>query len=155
MRRPTWGSTEICKALKINKNSFNNWVRDGYLVPTYPGKGTGTSHGWSIDNLYEIELFRYLIDTGIVKNEAAKIIKTHPFGKAEWLQRVVLPEHPHPENIQTEKPLLEILIKDGKYRTMLVPSKTIIIEPEKLDDLDEVRLISLKKIERRIKKLFE
>lgn len=62
---------EIVKSLKIKRERLRKWLENGYIVPKIHADGHGTKNLFTIWELYQIELFRYLVDHGFSRGEAA------------------------------------------------------------------------------------
>lgn len=62
---------DIVKILGIERNLLAQWLMKGYITPSVRrAKGTGTKNLFSRNDLYKMKLFKQLVDTGILRDEA-------------------------------------------------------------------------------------
>jgi hypothetical protein len=62
--------------LQLQRGRIKEWVASGYITPSVQkGKGSGTKHVFSRDDLYAIVLLRDLIDCGVSRKLASSIVK--------------------------------------------------------------------------------
>jgi hypothetical protein len=62
--------------LQLQRGRIKEWVAAGYIKPSVQkGKGSGTKHIFSRDDLYAIVLLRDLIDCGVSRKLASSIVK--------------------------------------------------------------------------------
>ena len=62
---------EIVKGLKIKRERLRKWLENGYIIHEIHADGHGTKNLFAIWEVYQIELFRYLVDHGFARREAA------------------------------------------------------------------------------------
>jgi hypothetical protein len=62
---------QIKNLLEIDRNLLAQWLMRRYISPSVQrAKGPGTKNLFSINDLYNIRLFKQLVDTGIERDEA-------------------------------------------------------------------------------------
>lgn len=65
---------DIQKKLGINRNTIQQWLDSGFITPSIQRSiGQGTRNRFSLADLYQIELFRRLLDLGLHRRFAAKL----------------------------------------------------------------------------------
>jgi len=68
-------SKEVCKILGIKPDQLSYYVRTKKLIkPAVLGKGRGTAHKFSLENLYQISLIQTLLKYGIELNFTKNIM---------------------------------------------------------------------------------
>ena len=67
-------STQICKALKINRERLKDWIIADFIVPTLPAKGQGTKAKYSLHNVVMIAFFKKMVDRGFKRELAKKYV---------------------------------------------------------------------------------
>jgi len=69
-------TSKVLKILGINRNTFQVWLKEGFI---YPGIQRSTKQGepnlFTRDDLYRIWFFKYLVETGLTREEAARFYK--------------------------------------------------------------------------------
>ena len=70
-----FSTLDIVKALEIPRERFREWLTRGYISPSIQeAKGQGTKALFNRTDVYMVAIFRYLIEIGIKREEAAKMI---------------------------------------------------------------------------------
>lgn len=67
-------STQICKALKIKRERFRDWIKVGDLTPTIPAEGQGTKAEYSLHDVVMIAFFMKMVDRGFKRELAKKYV---------------------------------------------------------------------------------
>ena len=161
-QQKTFSSFEICKGLEINRPTLQDWLSRGFVKPAIEAKGRGTKNVFSIDNLYQIELFRQLVARGFNRMECS-----------QWIQYLSLEGirefHMHPEmyskafpNIDFYKqdefshtPFLMITRRGSEYNRSLTSFNQLMEDRgEDLKGVDEIHLINLNSVIEKVEKAF-
>jgi DNA-binding transcriptional MerR regulator len=66
---------EAAALLEIESGKLREWISRGYVRPAYPAKRRGEANFLSEENLYQVALFDHLLQLGLSRKKAAKIIK--------------------------------------------------------------------------------
>jgi hypothetical protein len=91
--RNEFSTTEIVKALGIPQERFREWLVRGYVKPSIrEPKGPAQPAIWSHWDVYGVALFKKLLEGGISRENAAKILKT-------WEEVLVSPEYEDTKNL--------------------------------------------------------
>ena len=75
LSQETFSSFQVCKGLKINRPTLQDWLSRGFIKPEIQAKGRGTKNAFSEDNLYQIELFRQLTVRGFSRIESSRWVR--------------------------------------------------------------------------------
>ena len=67
-------STQICKALKIKRERFRDWIKVGDLTPTKPAEGQGTKAEYSLHDVVMIAFFMKMVNRGFKRELAKKYV---------------------------------------------------------------------------------
>ena len=72
-----FSTLDIVKGLKkLPRERFREWVNRDYVTPSIPAKGQGTKAVFTINDVYEVELFRTLVENGFHREGAGLFLKT-------------------------------------------------------------------------------
>lgn len=90
--KPEYTTLDINRAFDdIQREKLRDWMSRGYIVPSIPAKGTGTKALFSRSDLCGLALFKFLIETGFGRAEAAQWVrefidreKTEPPRQKAW-----------------------------------------------------------------------
>jgi len=69
---------EVLLITETPQPAMQQWLRDGFVVPTIKADGPGSRNQFDFSNLCEIVLFKRLIDSGVFREAAAKQIRSMP-----------------------------------------------------------------------------
>ena len=157
-RNRKFSSFEIEKRLKIKRVTLQDWLSRGFIEPHTKADGRGSKNQFSIWNLYQIELFRYLINHGLSRKEASERSKKfHPGNIAaelvEKLQRAKKEGNKQLYDSQLDFPFLMITRKNNDYSAKFVFGGEVL----RIDDYakyDEVHLVNLGTIMEQVDRAF-
>ena len=74
MRETLYDRGEVCKKLNINLNTLGTWICEGLIFPCRPAKNQGSPAYFNETNLLEIRLLRRLIEGGISRKLARRLL---------------------------------------------------------------------------------
>ena len=75
-RGRTYASMEVCRMLDIKRITLQRWLEEGFIEPQKSAHGRGTRNEFTFWNVFQIKLFKYLIERGgLSRNEASNRIK--------------------------------------------------------------------------------
>lgn len=63
--------------LEIENGRLREWVSREYIKPDFPSEGRGSRHRLTRWNLYQIELFLYLLRRGLARKLASAIVRNY------------------------------------------------------------------------------
>jgi hypothetical protein len=63
--------------LDIENGRLREWVSREYIKPDFPSEGRGSRHRLTRWNLYQIELFVYLLRRGLARKLASAIVRNY------------------------------------------------------------------------------
>jgi hypothetical protein len=63
--------------LDIENGRLREWVSREYIKPDFPSEGRGSRHRLTRWNLYQIELFVYLLRSGLARKLASAIVRNY------------------------------------------------------------------------------
>ncbi len=67
-------TTDIVKGLQIPFGRLREWIVRGYVKPSVPAAGPGKAARFSIDDICRIHIFRIILEFGIPRERAARIL---------------------------------------------------------------------------------
>ena len=108
---------EVTKALKINRSTFQVWFDRGWIPVTKKPKGHGDPAEFSIGDVYAIQAFKMLIDSGIKRDFAALCARTLALRFNLSLEHGV--DDP---KLKSKHCWFDIFLKDGKYNSRISAS---------------------------------
>jgi len=73
--RNEFSTFDIVKALKIPRERLREWMNRLYIRPTMPPQGQGKKAVFSRQDVYDVQLFRQLVDFGIERDTAQHHVK--------------------------------------------------------------------------------
>jgi len=73
-------TTDVSK-LGIKRERLKEWMSKGFVQPSKKASGPGTKNLFSLLDLYQIQLFAYVVDCGFSRDEAA--FRTGVFSRAQ------------------------------------------------------------------------
>ena len=79
MKNSKFTTFDIIKTINIPRERLQDWINREFIKPTTPAKGQGTKALFTINDVYQIELFRQLIEFGFKREFANKYIKNGMF----------------------------------------------------------------------------
>lgn len=120
----------LCKALKIKRERFRDWVKAGYIKPTLPAIGQGSKAGFTIGDLYATALFKKMTDTGFKRELSADIVSKFSGvvsgNPIEFIQYLVCILRTNPENGEQDIKVIMTFSGDGRDTLDLnINSKTM------------------------------
>lgn len=71
-----YSTLDIVRALNIPRERFRDWLDRGFIKPTIPSAGRGKSARFTRHDIYKIAFFRKIVDAGISRELASKMVKT-------------------------------------------------------------------------------
>ncbi len=71
-----YSTLDIQKALKIPRERFRSWEKEGFVTPTTPADGQGTRASYTLDKVYCIALFQSLLNRGFARKVAARLVNS-------------------------------------------------------------------------------
>lgn len=74
MRIAEFSTWDIIKALCINRNCLQEWIRLGVVRPTIRARGTGTRNRFTFDDVVKVNVFRHLVAIGIQRVHASALV---------------------------------------------------------------------------------
>ena len=85
-----YSTLDIVKALGIPRERLRDWMNRDYIRPTQPAMGQGTKAGFSKSDIVGIALFDKLLNFGLKRETASKIVLQFvgldsPLGFCEYL----------------------------------------------------------------------
>ena len=86
IREDRYTYADVSRLLGVKRVALQEWMSLGYVTPDKKAQGQGTKNYYSKLNLIEIKLFRYFVDSGIVRREAARRVE-----KFRWAFDPALP----------------------------------------------------------------
>ena len=73
-------TSQILKALNINRNTFQDWLDRGLVFPSVQKSSKqGEANLFSIEDVYRIELFRRLLSLGLTRSLARDVLRELTF----------------------------------------------------------------------------
>lgn len=63
--------------LDIENGRLREWISREYIRPDFPSEGRGTRHNLTRWNLYQVQLFAYLLRRGLARKLAAAIVRNY------------------------------------------------------------------------------
>jgi hypothetical protein len=148
LSQETFSSFQICKGLKINRPTLQDWLSRGFIKPEIQAKGRGTKNAFSEDNLYQIELFRQLTVRGFSRIESSRWVRYLSLSSSVPL-------------VDRENPFYFMVVRCGsKLVRRLVTGNEIrlglFMQKEKFgtEDIEEIHLINLCSIMKKINDVF-
>jgi hypothetical protein len=146
---PKFEFADLKRILDVKREAVREWTNLGYVTPVVKAQGHGSRNSYSKANLIEIKLFRFLVDGGIVRREAANRVQAFSAMFREWPW--FLGEKPHT--------LRFTLYRDAHVRADLFLKKDPNLNGNPIDDnvdIDRVELVPIgrliREVERKIRK---
>jgi len=79
---------EVERITGVKRIRLHQWIEAGFITPSLQvAKGSGSRHIWSKTDLYNIILFKRLVESGIHRNTAAKLIPNVGFDDINKIYR--------------------------------------------------------------------
>jgi hypothetical protein len=76
LEKESYSTMEICSLLAIRKECLRVWLDEGYIEPSIQkGIGPGTKHIFSKTDVFDIEMFRRLVNLGLSRELAAEVVR--------------------------------------------------------------------------------
>lgn len=69
--------SETAEILEIENGRLREWISREYIRPDFPSEGRGSRNRLTRWNLYQIELFTYLLRRGLARKLAAAIVRNY------------------------------------------------------------------------------
>lgn len=68
-------AADVEKITGIKRNRLEQWMKSGFISPSIQvAKGYGTRNVWSLNDLYEIELFKQVTESGLSRDLVSKFL---------------------------------------------------------------------------------
>jgi hypothetical protein len=71
----TYSTLEIVSELGIPRERLRDWMNRGFITPSIPANGQGTKAVFTLSDVCDIAVFKFLVDKGLDRNVASKLIK--------------------------------------------------------------------------------
>jgi len=71
----TYSSFQIMRALGIERNDFQNWIKGGFIKPTVPSPGRGKPAIFTRQDVYRIGFFREFLEYSPYYRVAARMVE--------------------------------------------------------------------------------
>jgi len=73
----TFTASEVEKITGVKRTRLQQWLEKNYIVPSvHVADGYGTRNIYSIGDVYRIEAFKRMVEGGLLREKAARLIKT-------------------------------------------------------------------------------
>lgn len=73
--RNEFSTLDIVKALDIPRERLREWINRSYVRPTEPARGQGKKSVFTLQDVYNVQLFRQLVDFGVEREIAHHFVK--------------------------------------------------------------------------------
>ncbi len=84
---------DVMKILDLKRERLREWIKIGYAIPTKPADGPGTKAIFSLIDVYNISLFRQLVDIGLHREHAMLYVENIPefrdYNRAKELNYII------------------------------------------------------------------
>lgn len=160
----SFSSFDIVKRTGIKRPTLQDWLTRGYIEPAIKAYGRGTKNSFNRNNLYQLELFRYLTDRGLNREASSRIVRDFSIDTlCRHYSKDLSKEYADSQNGKDvgqrlyDSPddfLFMLIARNGeRYDHDYVFSQ----DQQVLDyrDFEEIYLVNLSKIMSRVEKAFE
>ncbi len=73
--RNEFSTLDIVKALEIPRERLREWMNRGYVRPSTPAQGQGKKAVFTRQDVYNVQVFRQLVDFGVERDTAFHFVK--------------------------------------------------------------------------------
>jgi len=78
-------TADVVRLLGVKRLRLHQWIERGFITPAVRGFGSGYPNQYSPRDLYRIAVFAALVDYGIARKAAARLVKKIDFQSFDGL----------------------------------------------------------------------
>jgi len=150
----SFSTFDLVKIFGINRMTLNDWMKMGFVEPSIEkAQGAGTKSRFSREDLYRIQVFRFLLDRGFSRGDASK----HAYHVAREIsheQAEDLNLTPDQKTLLESPKVIVITYKNGRFSGgYSQPDGDLKMKFK--DDYDFVLAVNFEKIRRQVDAMIE